>query len=130
MSVRDQNDGYACVPPRDGVTDERYAWQSGVTGAAAASLDMWSGYAADDLPKGKVWVEFESEVTVSHFRLARTATTATTVSNGTTVNVAAGARRVVYLVDPTKDLFIDVIATGAGVFKWRMCSPEVERSRI
>ena len=123
-------DGYANIPPRVAGTDNRYAWQSVVTGAAAVSADLWAGYAAAEKPKGKVWMEFESETTVAHFRLSRTATTGTTTSNGTTVNITAGSFRHAHLVDPTIDLFVDVIATGAGVFKWRMCSPPVERTDI
>ena len=128
MSIRHKNDGYANVPPRDGLTDERFAWQSVVTGAAAVSADLWAGYADADKPMGKVWLEFEAGATAATFRLSRTATTATTAANGTTVP-AGGTRRVAYLVDPSKDLFVDVIATGAGTFKWRMCSSEVERNR-
>lgn len=118
------------IPPRVAATDNRYAWQSVVTGAAAVSADLWAGYAAAEKPQGKVWMEFEAETTVAHFRLSRTATTGTTISNGTTVNTGAGQHRIMYLVDPSIDLYVDVIATGAGVFKWRMCSAPVERTDI
>lgn len=129
QQIRDQNDSFANIPPRNGLTDNRYAWQSAATGAAAASANLWSGYAASELPQGKVWMEFEAEVTVAHIRLTRTATTATTVNNGTAVNFAAGSRRVCFMVDRTVDLFLDHIATGVGSIKWRMCSAEIIRDR-
>ncbi len=127
--IRDMKDGFANHPPRDGLTDNRFAWQSDTTGAAAASGDLWAGYAASELPKGRVWMEFEAETTVAHFRLSRTATTATTTYNGTILNFGAGFNKVMFLVDPLIDLFIDHIATGVGVIKWRMCSMEVDRNR-
>ena len=130
MSIRDKNDGFSQIPPRDGLTDNRYAWQSGVTGAAAVSLDIWAPYAAGELPKGRIWMEFEATTTVARFRLSRTATTATTIANGTTVNVQAGFNKLLCMVDPRIDRFIDVIATGAGTFKWRMASAEIIREYV
>lgn len=118
------NDIHQNRPARNGSTDAEDAVQSDTTGAAAASGDLWAGYAA--VPQGKCWLEFEAVTTNCHFRLCRTATTATTAANGTCLIVGVPRR---FYVDPTKDLFIDHLATGAGTVKWRRVGHICERSQ-
>lgn len=118
-------------PPRSLATDNEDAVYSGATGVAAASVDIWAGYTADPsgnkTAPGKCFIEVEAVTTDAYIRCARTATAATTTSNGSVVKV--GIPRIFYL-DPTKDLFWDVIATGAGVLKWRRVGPIGERARV
>lgn len=118
-------------PPRVTATDPEDGVQSGVTGAAAVSLDLWAGYPTDagnlKTPQGKVFIEFEALASTAYIRVSRTATTTTTINNGSAI--AVGVPRVFYL-DPTKDLFIDVIASGVGVLKWRRVGQMGERARI
>ncbi len=118
------NDIHQNRPARNASTDPEDAVQSDTTGAAAASGDLWAGYTAP--PEGKCWLEFEAVATNCHFRLCRTATTATTTSTGTCLVVGVPRR---FYVDPKKDLFIDHIATGAGVVKWRRVGHICERSQ-
>ncbi len=117
-------------PPRVASTDNDQQVNSMVTSAAAASADLWSTYTADGggskAPQGKVWVELEATASTAYVRFSRTATTSTTVALGSAVVV--GTPRQFYL-DPTKDLFLDVIAAGAGTLKWRKVGPIGERTR-
>lgn len=118
-------------PPRSTATDQADAVYNMATGVAAASGDLWAGYAADaggnKMPQGKVLLELEATVSTAYVRFARTATTATTTANGSAVVV--GVPRVFY-IDPTKDLFLDVIAAGAASsLKWRIVGPIGERTR-
>src|SRR3954468_8356172 len=128
---RDFNAAEQNQPPRVAGTDPAFQVFSGVTGAAAVSLDLWAGYAADagglKTPQGKCWIELEATATPAYVRFSRTASTGTTVNNGVVINI--GATRKFYL-DPTKDLFLDVISTGAGTIKWRMVGPILDRSRM
>jgi hypothetical protein len=123
------------LPPRVVGTDPAYAWQSAATGVAAASANLWSSYTgqgsdavAGQSPKGKVWLELEATGFDAYVRLSRTATTGTTAANGSVVR--AGQPAVVYFIDPTIDLFLDVISPGGtGTIKWRVCSQIAERQR-
>lgn len=120
------------LPPRDAATDPSEAVYSDTTGAAAANIALWAAY--DDAhegitngpPKGKVWVEFEALTTVANIRFKRTASAAaTTTSNGVVLPIATPRR---FYLDPTIDVIADVIATGAGVLKWRVCGRPSERN--
>ena len=111
-------------PPRSAATDDEDQVFADTTGAAAATADIWGGYAAG-VPKGKCWLEVEALTTVCYIRFARTATTATTTSNGSACLIGVPRR---FYVDPTKDLHIDHIATGAGVLKWRRVGHICERT--
>lgn len=117
-------------PPRDPAISPEDQVFSGTTGIAAASFDLWSGYPADagglKTPQGKVWIELEVTASTAYVRFTKTATTATTVASGAGVVVGTPRR---FYVDPTKDLFMDVIAAGAGTIKWRRCGAIMERSR-
>lgn len=130
MNTDTLNDVRQNIPPRSAATDVQDAVQSAVTGVAAASADLWAGYTADSSamksPQGLVWVEFEAVTTTAYVRMARTATTASTTSNGTAITPGTVRR---FVLDPRKDLFIDHISTGAGVLKWRRCGNIVERTR-
>lgn len=119
------NDIHQNRPPRVESTDDEDAIYSDTTGAAAGSADIWTGYAAG-VPDGKCWLELEAVTTVAYVRFSRTATTATTSSNGTVLALGVPRR---FYVDPTKDLYLDHIATGAGVIKWRRVGHICERSR-
>lgn len=118
------NDIHQNRPPRSVATDPEDQVFADVTGAAAASADLWGGYAA--VPEGKCWIELEALTTVCYVRFARTATTATTTSNGSACLIGVPRR---FYVDPAKDAFIDHIATGAGVLKWRRVGHICERTR-
>lgn len=124
------NDTRQNIPPRALATDQQDAIFSAVTGAAAASADIWAGYAADTSvmksPQGMCWIEVEALTTDVFVRFCRTALTATTTSNGACIKVGTPRR---FFVDPRKDLFLDHISTGAGVIKWRRCGSIVERTR-
>lgn len=118
-------------PPREAATDLADSVFNVATGVAAVSADLWAGYAADaggnKQPQGKVLVEFEATVSTQYIRLARSATTATTTATGSAVVV--GVPRVFY-IDPTKDLFVDVVSAGAASsLKWRIVGPIGERTR-
>jgi hypothetical protein len=117
-------------PPRALATDVEDAVFVATTGAAAASADIWAGYTADDSsltkPQGMCWIELEAFTTNVCVRFTRTALTATTTSNGACVTVGTPRR---FFVDPRKDLFIDHLATGAGLLKWRRVGHIVERTR-
>lgn len=113
-------------------TDADYRIQSAATAVAATSSDIWAGYAADvggfKFPPGKCWIELEATGFPVYIRASLTATTATTLSNGTVL--AVGVPRQFY-VDPSKDLFWDHISPGGvGVLKWRRMGPVCDRSRI
>ena len=118
------------LPPRSVATDPAQAIYTDTTSAAARATALWTTYVGPDgitgAPAGKVLVEFEALTSAAYFRCARSATTATTTSTGTVLLV--GVPRVFYL-DPSKDLYIDQIAAGAGVIKWRVVSPIGERQR-
>ncbi len=120
-------------PPRSLLTDQEDSVFSDATGAAAASADIWTGYAAhpvtgSKVPEGKVWLELEAVTQPCYVRFARTATTATTTSDGFYMATGIQYR---FLVDPSKDLFLDHLApAGAAVIKWRRVGPIVDRSRV
>lgn len=119
------NDIHQNRPPRSLLTDQEDSVFSDATGAAAASADIWAGYAAP--PEGRCWLELEAVTTACYVRFARTATTATTTSDG--FYMATGIQYRFY-VDPAKDLFLDHLApAGAGVIKWRRVGHICERSR-
>ncbi len=112
-------------PPRSLLTDQEDSVFSDTTANVAGSADIWAGYAA--VPDGKCWLELEAVTTAVYVRFARTATTATTTSDG--FYMATGLQYRFY-VDPTKDLYLDHIApAGAGVIKWRRVGHICERSR-
>ena len=117
-------------PPRNVATDQEDAVFNVATAITAVGADIWAGYAADPsgnkTAPGKCLVEVEAVGFPCYVRVARTNTAASTVANGTAVSV--GTPRNFYL-DPTKDLFWDVISTGAGTFKWRRVGPIMERAR-
>lgn len=118
-------------PPRNAATDVDQQVNTAATGVAAVSADLWAGYTADPsgnkTPAGKIWIELEATVSTQYVRFCRTATTGTTVANGSAL--AVGTPRLFY-VDPTKDLFLDVLAaSAASSIKWRKVSPIGERSR-
>jgi hypothetical protein len=96
--------------------------QSAACGAAASSVDLWGGLAASDRPKGTVFVHFEATVNPLYIRIGATATTATTTANGLLVGTGAQQHQT-FLLDPTVDLFADVIGGAAGTVKWYVCSP-------
>ena len=117
-------------PPRVAATDPEDAVLSFVTGAAAVSADLWGAYTSNDgtvgPAKGKVWLELEAQTADCYVRLSRTASTGTTATNGSLLKV--GIPRIFY-IDPIKDKFLDVIATGVGVLKYRVCSQIGDRNR-
>ncbi len=122
---------HANLPPRNSATDPGYAVYSAATAAAATTTSLWATYTTPDgdvnvIPKGKVWIELEAVAQDVYVRFCRTGTTATTTSNGAIVKV--GVPRYFY-IDPTKDLFLDHIAAGVGVIKWRITSQIGERNR-
>ena len=118
------------LPPRPLASDVEKSIFSAVTGAAAASADIWAGYTADaggiKSAAGKCWLELEAVGFPVYVRFCATALTATTSSNGAVLQVAVPRR---FYVDPTKDLFLDHLATGVGVLKWRRVGAICERSR-
>jgi len=118
-------------PPRVAATDVDQQVNSAATGIAAVSADIWASYTADPsgnkTPPGKIWIELEAMVSTQYVRFCRTALAVTTVTNGSAVVV--GTPRLFY-VDPTKDLFLDVLAaSAASSLKWRKVSPIGERAR-
>lgn len=129
-STHDANAAVQNRPPRVAATDNEDGVYNAVTGAAAASADIWAGYTADvaglRTPQGLCWLELEAVASAAYVRFSRTATTTTTTSNGAVLNV--GVPRT-FLVDPAKDLFLDHIAAGVGVLKWRRVGPIVRRVR-
>lgn len=118
------------LPPRSVATDPATAIYTDTTSGSAKATNLWSTYVGPDgitgAPAGKVLVEFEALTNDVYFRCARSATTATTTSTGAVLKV--GTPRVFYL-DPSKDLYIDQIAAGVGVIKWRVIGPIGERQR-
>lgn len=126
-----QNAPHANYPPRDTATDKGQGVLSGATAAAAGNLALWTGYTGPDgvvgAPAGKVWVEFEAAGFPAYVRFKRTASAAaTTTANGVRINV--DSYRTFYL-DPSKDIVVDVLSTGAGLLKWRVVSAIGERIR-
>jgi hypothetical protein len=118
-------------PPRVVGTDPEEAVQSAATAVAATSSALWTAYPADPsgltTPSGKQWTEFEATGFDVYFRCSRTASTGTTVANGSVLKV--GEPRIFYL-DPTKDVFLDHISPGGvGLIKWRKVAPIGERAR-
>ena len=117
-------------PPRNVATDQEDSVFNAVTAATAVGADIWAGYAADPSGNksapGKCLVEVEAVGFPCYVRACRTNTAASTLANGAVVSV--GVPRTFYL-DPTKDLFWDVISTGVGSFKWRRVGPIMERAR-
>jgi hypothetical protein len=127
--MKDMNEGYTNQPPRTAAVDERWCWKSVVTGAAPAMVDIWGSYTAAVRPYGKVWVEFESTAATAYIRFNRVNGPAGCSSaNGTAVPINA-ATKVKFLVDPLKDVYLDVVATGAGTLKYRICSHDLDRNR-
>jgi hypothetical protein len=118
------------TPPRVVGTDPDFAVYSAATAAVATSTDIWAGYPLDAgsirTPPGKIWLELEAVTAALFVRFSRTATTGTTAANGVILSI--GAPRAFY-VDPTKDLFLDHLATGVGTIKWRKLGPIGERIR-
>ena len=118
------------LPPRVASTDDEYQVFSGVTGAAASSHDLWTGYTADHAtikrPAGKCWIELEATANIAYVRFSRTASTGTTVANGAVLQVGVPRR---FYIQPDIDLFMDVIAAGVGTIKWRRVGAIAERSR-
>lgn len=127
-NTNDRNAQAQSLPPR-GPGDQQVF--SAATSAVAGSADIWVGYALDAgglrTPAGKCWVELEAVTTPAFVRFMPTATTGTTSSIGAVIPVGVPTR---FYVDPTKDLFLDHISTGAGVLKWRRTGVICERSRI
>jgi hypothetical protein len=79
-------------------------------------------------PKGKVWLEVEAWGNDCYIRFSRTASTGTTATNGLLLKV--GLPRSFY-VDPNfRDKFMDVLATGVGILKYRVASSVNERSVV
>jgi len=128
---RDFNAAEQNLPPRVAGTDPAQQVFSAVTGAAAASVDLWAGYAADagglKTPQGKCWIELEVTANTAYVRFSRTNSAATTTANGSAIVVGTPRK---FLIDATKDLFMDVIAAGVGTIKWRMVGPILDRSRM
>lgn len=118
-------------PPRNAATDSEDAFLSAATSGAASSMNLWSAYTDKSgvagAPKGKVWLELEAVANDCYVRFCRTATTATTSSNGALCKV--GIPRYFYIEPSQVDKFIDVLATGVGVLKYRVVGPIGERSR-
>ena len=125
------------LPPRNIATDPADAFYSFTVGVAATSIDLWSTYTTPDgtvgAPKGKVLVEFEVPVSAGAtdsivVRFCRTATTGTTLLNGSTLSQGSKTR---FLLDPLKDLFLDAMSSSAGLgtVRYRVVGPIVERNR-
>lgn len=118
-------------PPRPATTDTKLQVFSVATAVAATSTDIWAGYPVDagglKPPQGKCWIELEAVGFSVYVRFCQTGLTGTTANNGAVIPVG-GYRR--FYIDPTKDLFLDHLATGVGVLKWRLVGAIAERSRI
>jgi hypothetical protein len=119
-------------PPRNAATDPEDAILSFVTSAVAVSANLWASYTSHDSlvgpPKGKVWLEVEALGNDCYIRFSRTASTGTTSSNGLLLKV--GFPRFFYIDPNFRDKFLDVLATGAGVLKYRVVSSVNERSVV
>ena len=119
-------------PPRNAATDPEDAVLSTATAAVATSADLWATYTSVDgtvgAPKGKVLVEFEAVTQDVYVRFSRTATTATTNATGALVKV--GIPRVFLLEPFVRDKFLDHLAGGVGIIKYRVVGPIWERNRF
>lgn len=130
MNTDTLNDVRQNIPPRSLATDQQDSVFSAACGAAASSVDLWAGYVADTSamksPQGLCWIEVEATVNTAYVRFARTATAATTTASGSAVVVGTPRR---FVIDPRKDLFLDIIGGAGGTVKWRRCGNIVERTR-
>lgn len=107
------------LPPRQ---SGQNVVQSVVTGAAAVKTSLWSMTPA---PTGKVMVTFEALTTDCWIRVRGDAGAAgTTSSNGMIIKAAQPG--VTYWLDVATDIYVDHIATGAGVLKWYVASPQYD----
>lgn len=129
--MNDLNESKNNRPPRNATFDPEDAFLSTATAAVATSADLWATYTSIDgslgPPKGKVWVEFEAVTADVYIRFSREATTGTTASNGALLKV--GMPRVFYLDPNLHDKYLDHLATGVGVVKYRVVSQIGERYR-
>lgn len=111
------------LPPTDSATDPKTVVQSAVTGLAAANVDLWGGLAEADRPPGKVYVTFDALTQDCYVRFKSTNSAAgTTSANGQLIKAGA-APHITYYLDPSKHVYMDVIAPGgAGTVKWQVVS--------
>ncbi len=129
MSHHDYTAPHQNLPPRVAGENPEQQVFTVATGAAASS-DIWTGYATDagglKTPQGKCWLELEATGAAAYVRFGTAVTTATTATNGAILPVGSPRR---FFVDPTKDLYMDLFCATTGTVKWRRVGPIVERSR-
>ncbi len=129
MSSHETTTPHQNLPPRIAAEHDSEQVFTVNTGAAA-SQNIWSGYAAHPVtglktPDGKVWLELEAVGATAYVRFGTAASTATTAANGAGIVVGQPRR---FFVNPEIDIFMDHFS-GGGSLKWRRVGPIVERSR-
>jgi hypothetical protein len=96
---------------------------SAVSGATAAEADLWT--MSPPPQGGKVYVMFEAVTTDCYIRInGASVTPSITTSNG--ILIKAGWPGVSFWLNQSTDKYVEFIATGAGVLKWYVASPEYD----